>query len=250
MRVPLVSVVSLLVALSVACPARGQAPDGRAAELKAQADALFDAGRFAEAYEGYGRAYGERADPTLLYNQARALEAMGEYPEALEKLEAFAREAPPDVRSKVPALEQLEAELRARITTVRVRTNASGARLFVRGKDEGVIEGAAREVRLRGGSAAVRVTADGYEPFSREILLPPGGSTEIDATLEPRSVAPPPESGAAARGGLLSRWWFWTAVGAVVVGGAITAVALTTEKEPETGNFSPGRISTPLEVRF
>ncbi len=38
-------------------------------------------------------------------------------------------------------------------------------------------------------------------------------------------------------------WWFWTGVGVVVAGGVATAIIVTREKDPPSGNFSPGQVS-------
>lgn len=232
---------ALLVVVFAALPATAEELPEDPAALKAEGDDLFDRGRYADAFDLYKRAYAKTSDPALLYNQARALESMGEYPEALEKLEAFSREAPPDVRAKVPKLEELTAELRARTATINVRTNAPAARLYVRGKDLGSID-RDRTVLARAGEAAIRVEADGYEPFARDIVLPGGGSVDVDAQLERRS----PRRTEGGETSVTSRWWFWTALGVVVVGGATVAVvALTSEKDPVKGTFEP----TPIRVK-
>ncbi len=229
----------LSAALTISPAAHAEVPAEDAVTLKATADQLFDEGRYAEANDLYKRAYAMSADPALLYNQARALESMGDYPEALDQLEAFDREAPPDVRAKVPKLDELAAELRARTATIHVTTNVPLAHLYIRGKDSGTIEREAN-VRARAGDATVRVEADGYEPFAREVTLPGGGAIDLDATLERT------RSRAHASGGLTSKWWFWTALGVVAAGGvALSVVALTTEKAPERGTFDP----TPIRVR-
>lgn len=239
MRRP-VFAAALVLATTLVQPALAEEPPEDPVALKAEADGLFDRGRYADAYDLYKRAYAKTSDPALLYNQARALESMGEYPEALEKLEAFEREAPPDVRAKVPKLEELTADLRARTATIHVRTNAPSARLYVRGKDLGPVE-QERTVLARAGDAAIRVEADGYEPFARDVVLPGGGALDVDAQLERKSTRP-----AEASTGLTSRWWFWTALGVVVLGGTTVAVvALTTEKDPEMGTFDP----TPIRVK-
>lgn len=234
----LVFACALLLGVFASQPApAGELPEDPAA-LKAEADGLFDRGRYADAYDLYKRAYAKTSDPALLYNQARALESMGEYPEALEKLEAFSREAPPDVRAKVPKLEELTADLRARTATIHVRTNAPAARLYVRGKDLGPIE-RDRAVLARAGDAMIRVEADGYEPFAREMVLPGGGSVDVDAQLERKSA----RASYGSEAPLTSRWWFWTALGVVVAGGATVAiVALTSEKDPAKGTFDPSPI--------
>jgi hypothetical protein len=231
-----VLLVLLLVAMA---PARASAdPAMDAATLKAEGDASFDKGHFADAYDAYRRAYAEGRDPALLYNQARALEAMGEYPEALDKLDAFAQSAPPDVLAKVPKLAELTADLNARTSTIHVTTNAPNAHLFIRGKDVGTID-RERFVRARAGDAGLRVVADGYEPFTKDLRLTGGERVDIDAQLAPVRDTTTKKEG----GGVASKWWFWTVLGVVVVGGvAATALVLTSDKDPQTGSFSPGQI--------
>ncbi len=53
-----------------------------------------------------------------------------------------------------------------------------------------------------------------------------------DAAAPLRVAVPAPE-----QGGLLSRWWFWAAVGAVAVGGAITAAVLIESGPAPTGSL-------------
>lgn len=156
-----------------------------AARLKKEGDALMDQDRHADALALYARAYELTSDPALLYNQGRALESLGEYPEALEKLERFDREASPALRAKVPGLPDLLADLRGRIATLVVTTNASGARLLVRDKAAGTID---KEVRIktRAGTATIEVVAEGYAPFKKEVELAGGAVTKVDAQLSPK----------------------------------------------------------------
>src|SRR5690348_13359360 len=91
--------VSLILAnAAIAGAARADTPSAesvaRAADLKKKADALMDELKFADAYQLYAEAYGISADPALLYNEGRALEATGDYPRALDRLEQFAATAP------------------------------------------------------------------------------------------------------------------------------------------------------------
>jgi hypothetical protein len=74
------------------------------------------------------------------------------------------------------------ANIRARIATLVVKSNAPNARLLVRDKAAGVINGELR-VRMRAGSASVEVTAEDYEPFRREIDLSAGAELVVDARL-------------------------------------------------------------------
>src|SRR5688572_29354180 len=111
----------LLVAFAGDARAQRARPDSsspkknEAAHLKSTADALMDQDRFADALVLYQRAYELSAEPALLYNQGRAHEALGDYPTALEKLEAFEQTAPPSILARVPALRELIADLKTRI---------------------------------------------------------------------------------------------------------------------------------------
>jgi hypothetical protein len=274
---------------------------GDAARLKAAADTLMDEHKYADAYNLYVQAYDLSKDPALLYNQGRVLEALGEYPQALDKLEQFERDAPEKLRARAPGLRDLLVDLRSRITTVVVKTNVKNAQLQIRQK---TIEatGNERTVRTRSGPAAIDVTAEGYEPFHRDIDLEGGKTVTVaadliakkrdalllirtrpvaDISLDGKQMGPSPlevrvEGGshevvARASGyiddkvqlnvalgdkrsldlelkktpGLLSRWWFWTAVGVVVVGGATTAVLVTTERHGDHGTFQTGNVKGP-----
>src|SRR4051794_30916405 len=92
----------LLVALATASPRASfaQAPPAaaapavsRAAELKKRGDDAMDSLRYDDALAAYAEAYGITRDAALLYNQGRALQALGRYPEALASIERFAKEA-------------------------------------------------------------------------------------------------------------------------------------------------------------
>ena len=157
------------------------------AELKRRGDAQFDEQKFAEALELYEKAYAAHADPSLLYNQARALEAMGEYPRALEKLDRFKATAPPSLIAKVQGLDTLFAELRPRVSTLTVRTNVDHAELFVRGKTLGEM-GRERTITTRAGSAEVEVRAEGFASAHQNVELPGGAVTALELVLSPRSA--------------------------------------------------------------
>jgi len=159
-----------------------------AAHMKAQADAMMDSKRFAEAAQMYARLYAVSNDPTALYNEGRALEALGEYPDAIDRLEKFRDVASPALRARTRGLDEHIEELRGRVATIVVSTRVRGARLLVRGKDAGAVEGS-REIRVRAGPATVEVTAEGYAPFKKEVDLQPRATERIDADLSPRAAA-------------------------------------------------------------
>jgi len=161
---------------------RNDPKKAEAARLKSAADSLMDQDRYADALVLYQQAYDLSRDPALLYNQGRAFEALGDYPTAVVTLERFEREASPATLAKVRGLREHLADLRSRTATLIVRTEAPNARLLVRSKDEGVISHEKRVV-LRAGTAAVEITADGYETFLRTVDLSAGATVVLDARL-------------------------------------------------------------------
>lgn len=154
-----------------------------AAKLKKEADGLMGQDRYADALSLYQKAYEITADPALLYNQGRAYEAMGEYPDAVDKLEKFDHDASPSLHAKVPALQQLINDLKSRIAVLIVTTNATGARLLVRDKALGTITGEMK-IRTRAGPATVEVSADGYNTFKKDVDLTAGTTVKVEANLE------------------------------------------------------------------
>src|SRR5215469_9504772 len=104
---------ALLVALA-SRPASAQT----ATELKKQGDRAMDALRYDDALAAYRAAYNQSHEPALLYNEARASQALGDYAAAADLLEQFEAAAPPALRARVPDLEGLEREVRAKVTTL------------------------------------------------------------------------------------------------------------------------------------
>jgi hypothetical protein len=153
-----------------------------AARLKKEADGLMDQDRYVDALALYARAYDLSSDPALLYNQGRALEAMGEYADALDKLERFDHDASPALHAKVPGLRDLISDLKGRIATLVVTTNVPGAKLAVRDKNAGTIQKELR-IRTRAGSATIEVSAEGYVSFKKDLDLTAGGVVKVDAQL-------------------------------------------------------------------
>src|SRR5882762_5860364 len=90
--------VALFFVLAV--PSIAFAQDAKA--LKAEGDAAMDRLDFQQALDKYNQAYDKSHDPAILYNRARALQSLNRMPEALDELERFEREAPPDLKTKVP----------------------------------------------------------------------------------------------------------------------------------------------------
>ena len=159
-----------------------------AADFKAKGDAAFDTFHYADALRFYEQAYELSSDPALLYNQGRALQALGRNPEALAKFERFEQDAPKELQAKVPGLTKLVADMRARVATLVVTCNVEGAQVVVGDRVLGET-GSVGELRLDAGTVTVKVQKEGYFPVKREVMLAGGATTKLDLTLQSRAVS-------------------------------------------------------------
>ncbi len=171
------AIVWLCALITLASARAIAAPPVNVERLKATADEAMDNLRYAEALDGYQQAYGLSHDPRFLYNMGRALGALGRYPEAVDRLERFRLDAPPDLKAKVPNLEQIIADFKKHVSVLSVRANVQGARVLVR--DRSIGETPLADVKLNSGHAAIEISADEYETQKKEIDLPEGGSLDL-----------------------------------------------------------------------
>ena len=139
----------------------------------------------------YSEAYGLTQDPALLYNKGRALQALENYPEALDALDEFMQKASPELRAKVAGIEALLEELRKRVGVLEVSCNVEGAEIRVKdGKGERVLgkTKAGERHRLVAGTKEVTLSREGYFPETRAVDVPGGGIARIDLVLASRAV--------------------------------------------------------------
>jgi hypothetical protein len=144
-----------------------------------------------EAAEDYRQAYELTHDPALLYNMGRALEALEDYPAALLRYEDFALLASPELRGRVPKLDETIQALRGRVARVTIVCNVAGARVLVRQKAIGETL-AQREplvLTLVAGQASLEVDADGYNAYTRSLTLPGGGDVSVEVEMVPKALA-------------------------------------------------------------
>jgi hypothetical protein len=192
--------LSLAVCASLAPAARAQPaqdpapaadaaadPQARAAADRKAGDEAMEALRHTDALAAYSAAYAITRDPALLYNMGRALQALGRYPEALDRLEAFQASADPALKARVPRLPKLIAELRQRVTKLTIKTNVAGARVLVRDTVVGrsPLPG---PVQVTAGAAEIEVDADGYFPVRRTVQLPGGSDLAVQLDLFSRQT--------------------------------------------------------------
>jgi hypothetical protein len=168
-------------------PATAAATESSEAEqLKLEGDRAMQRLEYQAALDAYERAYAIDKNPALLYNRGRTLQALGRYPEALQQIEAFDRDAPPELKARVPKLRELVTELKGRVSTLALTSNVRGARVLVRGRLVGTTPLA--PIRLNSGAAAIEVVGDGYHPFKHSVTLQGGGQAAVHAVLHSKNT--------------------------------------------------------------
>jgi tetratricopeptide (TPR) repeat protein len=138
--------------------------------------------RYSDALASYQQAI--RLSPEsagLHYSIARAYQFLGEYPEALGALESFEKYATPETKAKVGKLDALYAQIRPRISTLKLTCSAPGARVLLRDKVIGTTP--LPPTRLPSGAATIQIELDGFFPESRDVVLPGGGELAIEVTV-------------------------------------------------------------------
>ncbi|AKT42823.1 PEGA domain-containing protein [Chondromyces crocatus] len=142
----------------------------QAPQLKQAGDEHMRNKQYEDALASYDAAYAASSDPVLHYNRGRALQFLARYPDALDALRRFQSEAPAATRARVPGLQDLIAEVRAKVAIVRVDCAVSGARVLIAKREIGTTPLAA-PISLNAGTATVEILADGYHPFEQELEL-------------------------------------------------------------------------------
>lgn len=173
---------------SESAPTTDEVPDAQtqALELKARADELFRIREYLEALELYERAYALFRDPRVLYNSGRALQALGRYGDALQRLLDFRAQAPAELRSRLHGFDALLDDLRQRVCEVRVSVNLPGARVSLGSEVLG--ESPLAEARfVNAGQRRLQVHKEGYFPVQRDVVLRGGGAATYDIVLESKA---------------------------------------------------------------
>jgi hypothetical protein len=124
-------------------------------------------------------------DPRIEYNVAQALTALERYPDALAAYQRFIAEAPPGTLS---AAQQerffaLLDELKNKITRFEIHCAVEGARVLVRDTAVGVTP-LRSPVSLNAGPAKVEAIADGFKPFTMDVVLEGGKTQVLEVNLE------------------------------------------------------------------
>jgi hypothetical protein len=182
----LLTASSLLVSAPLGAQSAGL-HDALALEFKSAGDQAMQAKHYEQALAAYDRAFELEAHPSLLFNRGRALQALNRYPEALDAIVAFREQAPAELAAKAGDLDELLANLRQHVTSLKIICIVPGARAVLAGKPLGSTPFAA-PMRVNSGSSQLVVTADGYLPFEKDLVLPAAGSQTVEIALVRRKA--------------------------------------------------------------
>lgn len=245
-------VLAILLTSAVSAQAGHQASLARA--LFEEGVTLADQGDWEGAADRFGRAHALKPTSGIAFNWASALAATGRLSQASELLQIIVRDPSADAGLKQESERKLAA-IAPRMARLKLHVHESFAdsSIMVDGKawpkpvwDVAipVDPGAHVATGSQGDRELARVDFEVVEGELREIELsrPVPGGVGVPAAPVP---VPLERSERPARP-IYKSWVLWTAVGAVVVGGALTAVILSTKggetrmEPPTMGNTGPG----------
>ena len=195
----------------------GLAGAASASETAAKAAALeakkaFDLGDFTAAIAKYEEAYKLKSAPGLLFNLGQSHRRAGNLDRATFYFRRYLETNPPAAQAKATeeVLAQVEAQLASSKTA---QADAVRAELERKKLEEQRRHGAEEQRR------ALELEKTRLEVANAQ-----------RAALEASLKQPPPTP-------VTQRWWFWTAIGAVVIGGAVTATLVATAPQPVQTTF-------------
>lgn len=186
--------------------AAGSSKAGRAAQERAARKACL-LGDFEKGTETLADLYLDTKDPTHIYNQGRCYEQNGQNAQAILRFREYLRKATNLRASDVEAIETKIRDLQQ--------------------EDE------------RRKSAAQNTAIPASAPVSAlKTSSPPEASTSVPEALNVTQTVPADDREEAKP--IYKRWWFWGGIGAVVAGGVVTAVVLSSR----SGAQSPACANT------
>jgi tetratricopeptide (TPR) repeat protein len=183
----------------------------RAAQITDEAQAHYDAGRFAEATEAYRRAYAVVPAPELLFNLGQCQRQLGRPQRSVRYFEAYLR-LRPDAPHR-PLVEQLIEE--GKLITPPPQTAQEDTQ-----------------------PPAISATSpQAAPPPVRDVKVMPLPPPHPLPASEPTRLLADSRFTEQDSPAVYERWWFWTAIAVVATGAAITtyAVVEANQDSPESG---------------
>jgi len=183
--------LTLLVLLTSAQAARAQAPPVAQPSLSQQIEdsrhhfeqgvALYNDGDFSGALAEFEGSY--KAHPTVgvLYNIGLTLKALRRYTDAMAKLSQYLAEDKKLSAERFNEIQKLITEMRALLADVTIYVVPDGAAVLVDGRTIGTSP--LRAVGIPAGNHVIDVTADGYRPARKEIMVTAGVPMAVELKL-------------------------------------------------------------------
>jgi len=175
------SVALLLVSANVGA----QPVSADSVALKADGDRAMDALRYEDALAKYDAAYRIKPDPALLYNQGRALEGLGRFPDALDKLRAFQKEASKELLARLgDALIKNIDELKSRVAMLSMKVEPTGASIRLGDRTLGAAP--LDKLRVNAGKVHLEISKEGFFTETLDVSLKGDQDNLLTVTLSPR----------------------------------------------------------------
>jgi hypothetical protein len=205
----------------------GAAHADHAGEMKARE--AFAAGRYDEALQTFAKLYAETLNPIYLRNIGRCQQKLKQPDKAIDAFHDYlikggkkiSADEKAEINGYIKEMEALRDEQAAKQQTTPAVTPVPPVQPIQPAQAEGPPPGYTAQ------------PAPAYPGTEGTPAYPPGGDQQQPSgALVGQPAQPQPDSS----GPVYTKWWFWTIVGAVVVGGVVTAVVLTsgTSKPPCT----------------
>jgi len=196
----------------------GAAHADHAGEMKARE--AFAAGRYDEALETFAKLYAETLNPIYLRNIGRCQQKLKQPDKAIDAFHDYlikggkkiSADEKAEINGYIKEMEALRDEQAAKQQATPPPTTPVAP--------VQPIQPPQPEAPPPGYTAQPAATYPGTQGTPG---YPPGSQQQPSGTLVAQPSQPQPESA----GPIYSKWWFWTIVGAVVIGGVVTAVALS-----------------------
>jgi len=204
----------------------GAAHADHAGEMKARES--FAAGRYDEALQTFAKLYAETLNPIYLRNIGRCQQKLKQPDKAIDAFRDYlikggkkiSSDEKAEINGYIKEMEALRDEQASKqqATPPVAPTPPAPVQPIPPSQPEGPPPGYTAQ------------PAGAYPGTQGASAYPPGADQQPSGAL----VAQPAPAQQESSGPVYTKWWFWTIVGAVVVGGVVTAVALSggTSKPP------------------
>jgi tetratricopeptide (TPR) repeat protein len=228
--------VAVVLALSVASPARGEDKGAAARALYVKGTAAYNVGEFGEAIEKFKAAYRLRPEPALLYNIAQSYRHLKEYSQALFSYRSYLRSAAPNAPNRTEAEAHIK-ELEAIVAQAKGAAIPSGASTPPAAATTSTT--AEPPPSKNETPKSPPTTASSSTRLANNDSPSSSSSSSSSLTKAPEPAAEPPTlikradatTPSPASSPIYTRWWFWAGAGAIIAGGVVTAILLTSKSD-------------------